>query len=119
MTTTATPVTPKGKNKKLQRYASASRLEKTFLWLSVSLVLAFIIIYAVQVKYALSMDPSSYNCTNDSMMMQICKHPYSSSVTWAFIYLCYFGWPFLVAWLVVSYKLWSRRRAQLSKKKSE
>ncbi len=101
----------------IHAYKSVSRLGKVFLWLSVILLLAFVIVYVMQVQSALSMDPSSYNCTSDSMVMRICHDPYGSSIGWTMIYLGYMGWPFFIAWLVIGATLLHRRKSRITSKK--
>lgn len=85
----------------IHKYKSTSRLGKVFVWLSIALTLAFIITYILEVQGALNMDPNSFNCLHDSMMMQICEDPYGSSVPWTMIKMSILGWPLILAWLAV------------------
>ncbi len=85
----------------MHRYDSLSKLGKVFLWLTLFLVVAFGIIYTLEVKESLAMDPLSYNCTGDSMMKQFCDHPYSSSFFWSILGFGIYCGPIIISWLVV------------------
>ncbi len=85
----------------IQKYKSASKLTKIFLWLSVFLLTILVLMYTFEVRHALAMDPNSFNCLNDSMMKQICDDPYRSSITWTFIKFGFFAHPLLIAWIVI------------------
>ena len=97
---------------------SPSRLAKVFLVLSAVLAGMYSVVYVMNVSEALGMDPTSYNCTNDGMMMQICADPYGSSIIWSFIDVVSVGWPVLIAWLIAGSMLLdpkdSRNRAKRS-----
>lgn len=93
----------------MQRYRQASTLGKIFVWLSVLIVIVYIVIYIQEVREALAMDPMSYECLHDSMMKQICADPYGSSVTWGIVSLVFYCWPLIMAWLVMGVMLLIRR----------
>lgn len=99
----------------IQKYKSASKLAKVFTWLSVLLPLALILTYMLEVRFALSMDPGSFNCLHDSMMRQICEDPYGSSITWALMKFGLFAHPFLIAWLAIGIVLLIRSNSASSK----
>lgn len=104
----------------IQKYKSASRLAKIFIWLSIFLTLGLAITYTLQLHYALNMNPNSFNCLHDSMMKQICEDPYGSSITWALIRFSFFACPFLIAWLGIGVTLLARSDSKLpsSRKKN-
>jgi hypothetical protein len=99
----------------VDKYRALSRLGKVFLWLSVAIALIILIIYSMEVVQALRMDPLSYNCISDSMMKQICHHPYSSSISWTLIYLIFFGWPITFPWIIIGLVLAKRRYLRSSR----
>lgn len=80
---------------------SSSKLSKAFTVTSALLILMPIFFYVFNVVGALSMDKSSYNCTSDSMMMQLCHDPLGSSVGWTILYMVIFGLPLFVAWVIL------------------
>jgi hypothetical protein len=82
-----------------KKYYSLSTRVKVFVWLTVTLIIFIPAVYLLNVAGALQMDPNSYNCTTDSMMKQICQDPWGSSVAWTYIYVAFFGWPLMLAWL--------------------
>lgn len=84
-----------------KKYKTLKIREKIFVWLSVLIPSLMIGVYLLNVTSALSMDKTSYNCTGDSMMMQICHDPFGSSIAWTVVYALFFGWPLLLAWLSV------------------
>lgn len=88
-----------------QILASLGRLPALFILLSVAVVLMFLGFYAFNVMRALDMDPNSYNCTEDGMMMQLCHNPYGASLLWSLLYAVFFGWPLLLAWLITGLAL--------------
>lgn len=85
----------------LAKYRSLDRVGKIFAWLSLLLVGILPFTYLMNLIMALGMDPNSYNCLHDSMMSQICRDPYGSSLGWSLIYLVFYGWPLLLAWLLI------------------
>jgi hypothetical protein len=85
------------------------------MWYSAFLVIAVICIYAMNVLSALSMDPTSYNCTSDSMMKQICADPYGSSVIWTIIFVTLLGFPFAIIWQIIGIILLTRRLSRKSR----
>lgn len=96
----------------IHKYKSASRLGKSFIWLSIILLLVAAITYMFEVRDALGMDPNSFNCLHDSMMKQICEDPYGSSVAWTLIGMLTLGLPLVLAWLVVGVLLLARLLAR-------
>jgi uncharacterized membrane protein YkgB len=96
------------------KFRSYSRLGKVFFCLSIVIVLLILATYIWHVVEALHMDPHSYNCVVDSMMKDICQHPYSSSVSWTIIYLIFMGWPLTFPWIIIGLLLVRRRYLRLS-----
>ena len=96
----------KDMDKKLKLLNSPS---KAFVVATTILVIIFVVSYTFNVLDALSMDKNSYNCTSDSMMMQICHHPYSSSITWAIFATLLFGSPVIVIWIISGLTLLFKR----------
>lgn len=94
----------------MQNYRNMSHLGKVFVWFSALIVAAYAVVYAFQVRDALNMKPNSFNCTHDSMMEGICHHPFSSSIIWSLLLLCYFAWPIIAAWAIVGVTLLVRRK---------
>lgn len=78
-----------------------TKLGKVFLWLSLLLIIAFAIMYGLQVKESLEMDPQSFNCLHDSMMKQFCNDPYGASFLWSVLSFLILGSPLLIAWTIV------------------
>jgi hypothetical protein len=57
--------------------------------------------YLINVTEALAMAKASYNCTMDSMMMQLCHNPFGGSVPWAILQSVVIGFPFIILWLLL------------------
>lgn len=93
----------------INRYKSASRLGKVFVWLSVGMPIAILAVYTVYVASALALDPNSHQCTNDSMMEQTCRDPFGSSIEWTILAVSLFGWPVLAVWVTIGILLVVRR----------
>lgn len=85
----------------INKYRSLDKLHKAFMVVSFVLVLLPILLYVVNVVGALSMDKSSYNCTSDSMMMQICHDPFGSSIAWSILGSVVIGFPVVIVWLLL------------------
>jgi hypothetical protein len=93
----------------VKKYRSTSRLGKVFAWLSGLIVVALVVVFAVMLRYTTHMDPHSFNCTSDSMMMQMCHHPISSAIEWSIVMVGIIGSPLLLAWLIVGMRLAAHR----------
>jgi hypothetical protein len=94
-------------------FSGLSKLTKTFILLSAALIIGFLHVYTGEVRSAQAMDPHSYNCTSDSMMKQLCEHPFSASLPWSLAGLVIFGWPAIIAWLAIGITLVARRHRSL------
>lgn len=94
----------------MRRFMPATTLGRVFAAISVFLIIALIATYVHTVREALSMDPASYECTDDSMMRQICEDPYGTSVFWSIIFFGLYCWPGIIAWIVSGLVLLNRRR---------
>lgn len=86
-------------------YRAASRLGKAYIWLSVAIVLTVLGVYAWKLQAALTMDPNGFGCLHDSLLKQICHHPYTASIIWTFMIVAALGWPLLLAWMGVGIAL--------------
>lgn len=89
------------------KYKSFSRLGKVFVWFSLVLALAIAVVYANYVHEAFNTSP--VQCANDSMMSDVCDHPYGSSIGWTVIVIVMTGWPLLLAWGAIGIVLMRRR----------
>lgn len=88
---------------------SITKLGKAFLWLSLLLIITFAVIYGLQVKESLEMDPQSFNCIHDSMMKQFCSDPYGASFLWSVLGFLILGSPLLIAWIIIGTLVLIRR----------
>jgi hypothetical protein len=70
-----------------------------FIALSLLMTLTFVYFYYHEVRDALAMDPVSYNCREDSMMMQLCKHPYTATIFWGILKLLAQAGLLVLAWI--------------------
>lgn len=82
-----------------------------FVGLSLLLLSAFVVIYTHEVREALAMDPTSYNCS-DSMMKQFCEDPYGASLVWSVLSLFVMAWPLLFAWAAAGIWLLIHRKSR-------
>jgi len=97
------------KQKLLKFYAAQGGLGKFFIWYSVLLFLTLILVYLLNLLPALNMDKTSYACTHDSMMMQLCHKPFIASLGWTVVYIVLFGLPFVLGWIILGATLMIRR----------
>ncbi|MEO5691188.1 MAG: hypothetical protein ABIQ64_03310 [Candidatus Saccharimonadales bacterium] len=91
-----------------KKWLSLSKLGKFFVLYTALIVIVVGLVYAFFTVSALRMDPSSFECTSDSMMKQICADPFGSSIIWTIMLVLMFGWPILIIWIVTAVLL--RRR---------
>lgn len=83
------------------RFSTLGKLTKLFVILSLFIILSTTLIFTANLTSSLTMDKSSYDCTTDSMMMQFCHYPVSSSIFWTLLTVFVVGAPVLIAWLVL------------------
>ena len=101
------------------KFRALNGIQKTFVIMSVLVVMMPVIFYCINLADALTMDKNSYNCTSDSMMMQLCHHPFTASISWAILYTMALGLPVLGIWaisgivLLISKKIEKRNSSKL------
>ena len=104
----------------MQKLQNARPIVKLFIAMTLILIAAFTFSYINEVSGALNMDPSSYNCTDDSMMRQLCRHPYTASITWAILATAVYCWPIAIAWFITGIILimrWPTKRLENKSKR--
>ncbi len=85
-------------NVDMERYKRSTKLGKTFILLSLLLIIFLIATYSWFVYSAFHEDPRG--CMYDSWIRQACEHPFSNSVGWSIIYFIFVGWVLYIPWLV-------------------
>ncbi len=93
-----------------QRFKSLNKLSKSFVISSLILGLLYVIVFFKNVFEALAMDKTSYNCTEDSMMMQVCHDPFGSSLSWSVLETIAVGFPLVMIWLILGLIVFVRAR---------
>lgn len=78
-----------------------SKLSLAFGILTVTLLIAYFVIYVSEVHEALGLDPHSYACTQDSIMQQVCANPYGSTLLWSVFEVGILYWPLVVTWVII------------------
>lgn len=90
-------------------FKAKTKVGKSFTYLSALMMLVFSIIFLYFVLDSLAMDKNSYYCTQDSMMMQFCHSPVSSSFAWTIVTFGLIAWPALAVWVILGSVLLLRR----------
>lgn len=81
-------------------YKSTHTITKVFIWATLLLFVPIFGYYGLTLHGSLTMDPNSFNCTQDSMMMEFCHNPFGQSARWAFGIAFMTLWPAILAWAI-------------------
>jgi len=79
-------------------YKKTNTITKVYIWFTLLLFVPLFAYYVLTAYGALTMDPNSFNCTQDSMMMEFCQNPFGQSARWAFGTAFQLGWPIFLVW---------------------